>query len=82
MVSHLDLAISDEYVFLINQFSTININSSRDETLATWDAPNWIWLGGTDAVEEGVWTWTDGSPVSYVYFREIKFNVTNNNIHI
>jgi len=37
----------------------------QDETLATWDAPNWIWLGGTDAVEEGVWTWTDGSPIDY-----------------
>ena len=49
----------------------------RNESLKTWDAPNWIWLGGSDAAAEGVWEWTDGSSVSI-----LRGKVTNNNINI
>ncbi|XP_048039427.1 ladderlectin-like [Megalobrama amblycephala] len=26
---------------------------------------SWIWIGGYDAVEEGVWLWSDGSQMMY-----------------
>ena len=31
-----------------------------DPSLRVFDAANWIWLGGNDAEEEGVWEWNDG----------------------
>ena len=27
-----------------------------------------LWLGGSDQIEEGVWLWRDGSPVSFTYW--------------
>ena len=34
-----------------------------DPTWKTWDHSNWIWLGGNDLEEEGVWKWLDGELV-------------------
>jgi len=34
-----------------------------DPSWTTWDANNWIWLGGNDLEEEGVWKWQNGDYV-------------------
>ena len=35
----------------------------KDENWSKWDSNNWIWTGGNDLNDEGVWLWLDGSPV-------------------
>ena len=36
-----------------------------DETLRIFDPANWIWLGGNDVDEEGVWKWNDGQSIEW-----------------
>jgi len=36
-----------------------------DESLKEFDQTNWIWLGGNDADEEGVWKWNDGEDIAW-----------------
>jgi len=35
----------------------------RDESVKVFHSTNWLWLGGNDLDVEGVWQWTDGSPM-------------------
>ncbi|XP_036452928.1 macrophage mannose receptor 1-like [Colossoma macropomum] len=44
---------SEEYTFI--QELVLNATNSNSQT----------WLGGTDAAQEGVWAWTDGSAFNY-----------------
>jgi len=37
----------------------------QDDSLRTYDPMNWLWLGGTDEGEEGMWKWIDGTPIEY-----------------
>ncbi|XP_036452963.1 ladderlectin-like [Colossoma macropomum] len=45
---------SEEYTFI--RALVLNVTSSNSRT----------WLGATDAVQEGVWVWTDGSAFDYI----------------
>ena len=41
------------------------IAAVRENTLVRQLAARRVWLGGTDVVVEGTWTWVDGAPFVY-----------------
>lgn len=46
-----------------------------DDSLREFDPSNWIWLGGNDADEEGVWKWNDGDAIEW--FAEMPWREKN-----
>ena len=35
------------------------------------------WIGGTDAANEGTWTWSNGVPFEYNYWADIGCSISN-----
>ena len=42
-----------------------SVHSEDENTFITNIVPNRFFLGGTDRITEGNWTWSDGSPFDY-----------------
>ena len=58
LISVTDASVTDRIVAVIAEYRSQHKFSF-----------NFVWVGGSEATEDGQWTWTDGSPFTYTNWR-------------